>query len=183
MSKGSGSDAGAGCIAFLLTIYFIVMAILIVVGTLVAAYLSVMAGKALNYVLRVGIGWTLNRDSNKNYIAFCTILVLFLVPIGGWLYSVLYSLGYIGYGNPLILAITSLALIGYYSAHFDKFPEKLAWLQVPGMVILLEQEEIWRSSIRTKTVVFWHWTIAKHAVAIDAWFRTSISKALAWRPI
>lgn len=173
MSKGGGSgDGGAGCVIML----FIMAAILTIIAFLVGSYLSVMAGKFLNYAFRVVFGWTLSRSSNKKYLAFSTIAVLLLIPIGGWLILLAtgFNLSYDGTGIVIIYCST-LALIGYYAAHFGSFSDSFGFLQAPGVMMIHEQENIWRNSIRTKGLIFWHWTIASKAIAIDSWFRTSIS--------
>lgn len=169
---GESGDGGAGLAIML----FIMAAIITIIAILVASYLSVTAGKFLNYAFRVIFGWTLSRSSNKKYLVFSTIAVLLLIPIGGWLILLITGLNlwYAGTGIAIIYCST-LALIGYYSAHFGSFSDSFGFLQAPGVVMIHEQENIWRNSIRTKGLIFWHWTIASRAIAIDNWFRTSIS--------
>lgn len=172
MSKSSSGDGGAGLFIML----FIMAVILMIIAILVGSYLSVMAGKFLNYAFRVLFGWTLSRSSSKKYLIFSTVAVLLLIPIGGWLILLATGLNLWDDGTGIVIVYCStLALIGYYAAHFGSFSDSFGFLQASGVMMIHEQENIWRNSIRTKGLIFWHWTIASKAIAIDNWFRSSIS--------
>ncbi len=172
MSKSDSGDGGAGLAIML----FIMAVILTVIAILVGSYLSVMAGKFLNYGFRVLFGWTLSRLSNKKYLIFSTVAVLLLIPIGGWLILLGIGLNLWNDGTGIVIVYCStLMLIGYYAAHFGGFSDSFGFLQASGVMMIHEQENIWRNSIRTKGLIFWHWTIASRAIAIDNWFRNSIS--------
>jgi hypothetical protein len=170
MSEGSSDDA-AGCI-FWLAIIGLVVAILL---ALLAAYLSVLIGKFFSYTARAVIGWTLSRSSNKKYVALCTILALFVIPLATWLGLIIFGLSL---GNELwkyaVIGYSTLGVIGYYAAHFGSLPSQFALLHAAGVMMIHEQEVAWRNSLRTRGIVFWHWTIARRAVEIDNWFRRAI---------
>lgn len=122
----TNDDALAGCAA--------ILAVLAIVGTIIASlvvvYLSVLAGKLFNCIVRVVFGWTLSRSSSRRYVVFCTLAVLFLVPILTWGGLLIYSLSNCsGFGQFAVVICSTLGLIGYYAGHFGISPDKLSWLQ------------------------------------------------------
>ena len=177
MSGKGGEDALVGCAVFITITGFIIAAVLAVLAALSAIYVSVMVGKFFSYITRTIFGWLIESHlHNRRVVKFSMLSALFIVPV-----SILgISTGIAGYFGGLeagyiTLGILILGLIGYYAAHFGEIPRELSEFS-PGVVLLHEQEAIWINSMRTKGLIFWHWTITKHAVAVDDWFKRSIAR-------